>query len=58
MGTEKASEIWGVPQNVIQKWCRDGKIKGAMQDKKGSPWFIPDDIKQSPIKYIKRSTKR
>lgn len=43
MGTKEASLLWGVPQATIQKWCRNGKIKGATQDKKGSPWHIPKD---------------
>lgn len=43
MGTKEASSLWGVPQATIQKWCRNGKIKGATQDKKGSPWHIPKD---------------
>ena len=41
MGTKEASEKWGFSQSVIQKWCREGKIDGATQDKKGSPRHIP-----------------
>ncbi len=41
MGTKEASAKWGVSQTVIQRWCREGKIDGATQDKKGSPWHIP-----------------
>ena len=43
MGTKEASEKWGVSQQTVQKWCRYQKIKGATQDKKGSPWHIPKD---------------
>ena len=43
MGTKEESEKWGVPQSLIQKWCREGKIPNATQDKKGSPWHIPKD---------------
>lgn len=43
MGTKEASERWGVSQSRISKWCREGKIKDANQDKKGSPWHIPKD---------------
>lgn len=43
MGTLEASQKWDVPQSTISKWCRDGKIPGAEQDKKGSPWHIPKD---------------
>lgn len=43
MGTKEASEKWSVPQAVISSWCRKGLIKGASQDKKGSPWHIPKD---------------
>ena len=49
MGTKEASKFWGVSQSTIQKWCRDGKIKGATQDKSGSPWHIPKDA-VPPIK--------
>ena len=43
MGTKEASEKWGVSQSLVQKWCREGKIPNATQDKKGSPWHIPKD---------------
>ena len=43
MGTKAASEKWGYTQETIRKWCADGLIKGATQDKKGSPWHIPVD---------------
>lgn len=43
MGTKEASERWGIAQQKISKLCREGKIPGAEQDKKGSPWRIPKD---------------
>lgn len=43
MGTKEAAEQWGVTQAQVQKWCREGKILNATQDKKGSPWHIPKD---------------
>ena len=43
MGTKEAAERWGVPQYQVAKWCREGKIKNVTQDKKGSPWHIPQD---------------
>ena len=44
MGTKEASEKWGVPQSTVQKWCREGKITPQpTQDKKGSPWHIPQN---------------
>lgn len=45
MGTAEASKLWGYPQNTISEWCRKGKIEGASQDKKGSPWHIPKNAK-------------
>lgn len=45
MGTREASEKWGVPQSTISKWCREGRIPGAEQFKKGTPWQIPKDAK-------------
>ena len=41
MGTKEASKRWGYSQNTISQWCRDGLIKAAEQDRKGSPWRIP-----------------
>ena len=50
MGTKEASEKWGVSQQTVQNWCRQGKILGATQYKKGSPWHIPKDAVQPTIK--------
>lgn len=44
IGTKEASEILGVKQNYVSKMCRDGKIPGAEQDRRGSPWHIPKDV--------------
>lgn len=41
---EKARE-WGYTEDTVRKWCREGKIDGADQDHKGSPWRIPKDAK-------------
>lgn len=41
MGTKEASELWGYTPATIQKWCRQGLIRGATQDAPGSPWHIP-----------------
>ena len=45
MGTKEASEKWGCAQRTVQKWCRQGKIPGATQDRARSPWHIPKDAK-------------
>ena len=45
VGTKEMSKRWGYAQKTIEKWCRDGLIPGATQDKKGSPWHIPKDAK-------------
>lgn len=45
MGTKEASELWGYAQKTISKWCREGLIQNATQDKKGSTWHIPKDAK-------------
>ncbi len=44
MGTKEAAELWGVKQATVSKWCREKKIHGAEQDKKGSPWRIPRNV--------------
>lgn len=43
MGTKEAAKLWGTSQSYVQKLCREGKIPGAEQDDKGSPWHIPKD---------------
>ncbi|MBE7061037.1 MAG: helix-turn-helix domain-containing protein [Clostridiales bacterium] len=43
MGTKEASEKWGYSQATISKWCREGLIPNATQDKPNSPWHIPKD---------------
>ena len=51
MGTKQASENWGYSKGYISQWCRDGLIKDAEQDKKGSPWRIPINAQcPKPIK--------
>ena len=42
--TKQAAELWGVKQATVSKWCREKKIHGAEQDKKGSPWRIPRNV--------------
>ena len=40
---------WGYTQATISKWCREGLIPNATQDKPKSPWHIPKDA-QCPRK--------
>ncbi len=49
MGTKEASIKWGYTQATISKWCREGLIPNATQDKERSPWHIPKDA-QCPRK--------
>ena len=54
IGTKEAAKRWQVTEETIRKWCREGKIKGVTQDKKGSPWHIPQNaIKPSRSKKNK-----
>lgn len=50
VGTAAMAELWGCKQSTITKWCREGKIEGAEQDSKGSPWRIPVDAQCPAIK--------
>lgn len=43
MGTAEAAKKWNVKRDTVSRWCRDGLIEGATQDKPGSPWHIPKD---------------
>ena len=40
-GTKAAAERWGVEPATVARWCREGRIPGAEQDRPGSPWRIP-----------------
>ena len=42
IGTKEAAERLGMAQSTVAKLCREGKIKGAEQDAKGSPQHIPE----------------
>lgn len=42
-GTKKFAKKWKVTQETVARWCREGKIYGATQDAKGSPWHIPSN---------------
>lgn len=56
MGTKEASELWGVSQKQVEKWCREkGDRKVITQDKKGSPWHIPKDFPNPFTKERKES---
>ena len=55
MGTLEASKRWGYTQQTVRKWCAEKKIQGATQDKKGSPWHIPQDAQcPKPNKNAKK----
>ena len=45
VGTAVIAELWGCKQSTITKWCREGKIVGAEQDRGNSPWGIAGDAK-------------
>ena len=45
VGTAVIAELWDCKQSTITKWCREGKIVGAEQDRVNSPWRIPADAK-------------
>ena len=56
MGTKEASEKWGVNSSTITRWCRDGRIEGAEQDAKGSPWRIPINVQCPTNKKLKKKS--
>ena len=43
LGTAAAAERWKVSPSTVQRWCREGKTPGAVQDAPGRPWHIPGD---------------
>lgn len=54
IGTREFAKKYGISQQTVSKWCREGKIIDATQDAKGSPWHIPKDA-MPPIQYKKRT---
>lgn len=58
MGTKEAAKKFGVTQKTVEKWCREGKIEGATQDKKGSPWHIPKNAKKPKIRKDHKKWKK
>ena len=46
IGTKEAAKKWNCKPDTVSRWCREGKIKGAEQDAKRSPWRIPVDAKR------------
>lgn len=57
IGTLEASQRWGRSQTTISKWCREGRIPRATQDKPRSPWHIPDDAVCPEPRTTKEETK-
>ena len=55
VGTKVIAELWGCSPSQVTKWCREGAIEGAEQDRKGSPWRIPIDALK-PEKKKERGT--
>ena len=55
IGTFEASQLWGYEQSTIARWCREGKIPGAMQDFSGSSWHIPKNA-ECPSKIKNQDT--
>jgi len=51
--TARAAKEGGASEATVQKWCRLGKIEGAVQDGKGRPWRIPPYAKP-PKNYRKK----
>lgn len=58
MGTKEAAKKWGVTQDLVARWCRAGKIDGAEQDAKGSPWRLPADATKPGTARRKQTTEK
>lgn len=50
IGTKEAAERLGIKQDTVAKMCREGKIKGAEHDGKGSHWHIPESTIEEMLK--------
>ena len=42
--TKETSELWNVSDQMIRKYCREGRISGAIQ--KDGVWLVPEDAKK------------
>ena len=54
-GTKEAAERLGVSQATVSMYCRKGILKNAEQDRKGSPWHIPEN---SVTEYLQRKNRK
>lgn len=54
MSTTRAAELWGCSRDDVSRLCRTIGIKGAEQDRKGTPWRIPVDT-PNPFEKTKES---
>ena len=58
MTTREATAQWGILPSVLNKLCRQGKVKGAVHEKKGYPWQIPVEAPRPlPRKQAKKAKK-
>lgn len=55
MGTAEAGKELGLKKETVSQYCRMGKLQGAYQYAKGSPWQIP--IKTIEMEKRKRGLK-
>lgn len=53
IGTKEAAKMLKVHQATVAQLCRDGKLKGATQYEKGSPWQIPIESVQKRMERKK-----
>lgn len=42
IGIPAFAEKFGVNEDTVRRWCRNGQISGAEQDGPGKPWRIPE----------------
>lgn len=58
VGTKEAAKELNVLQATVSQLCREGKLPGATQDEKGSPWRIPVETIQKRKKAKEALSKK
>lgn len=56
MSTAEFAEKYGCTIQTVERWCREGEIEGAYQNRPRGKWHIPKDA-VPPKSFKKRKNK-
>ncbi len=52
-----AASCWNTSVSTVRRWCREGKVEGALQQGPGRRWRIPSDAVSPSIRKIRETLK-